>query len=80
MVVLVDIDTKRAQAIAEKIRTSISQEKFELADGSTINITVSIGISVYSGHPDYQFDLTNADKALYQAKQQGRNRAILSSS
>ena len=77
MVLLVDVDEKRAQMLAEKIRAAVFKESFQLLDGQTIDVTVSIGISVYSGHPDYQYDLTRADEALFKAKQSGRNRAVL---
>lgn len=77
MVVLVDIDREQAQSMADKIRHEIAKEKFVLADNEVINASVSIGVSVYSGHPDYQYDITNADKALYQAKQSGRNCIVM---
>lgn len=76
MVLLVDVDQALALSIAEKIRKNIAQDIFRLQGDKQLNVTVSIGVSVYSGHPDYQYDLQCADKALYQAKKQGRNCVV----
>ena len=43
MVLLVDVDEKRAQMLAEKYERPFSR-KFQLLDGQTIDVTVSIGI------------------------------------
>ena len=40
-------------------------------------VTVSIGVAVHSGHPDYKTVLKGADKALYEAKHTGKNRVVL---
>jgi len=40
-------------------------------------VTLSIGLAMFNGHPDYQYLLRRADEALYQAKQNGRNRVVI---
>lgn len=64
-----------AYSIAEKIRIAI-----ENSDSSTVkNITLSIGVataSIEDANEDYVVKI--ADKALYQAKNEGRNRVICS--
>lgn len=76
MVLLVDVNHTSCEKIAEKIRNNIAKEPFILADNATVGITVSIGSALYSGHPDYQYDLNCADKALYHAKKSGRNCVV----
>ena len=46
--------------------------------GSGINITASVGVCTYpDGAPDCESMMSNADIALYRAKEQGRNRFCL---
>jgi len=47
-------------------------------EGHTITITTSIGISLYPDHgSDIDTILKTADSAMYQAKQEGRDRCRL---
>ena len=78
LVVLVEIDKKQALLVAETIREKFAAESFRVGESQTANITVSIGIATYSGHPDYETMIKDADGALYQAKEAGRNRCVLS--
>ncbi|MBO1272218.1 diguanylate cyclase [Shewanella sp. 4t3-1-2LB] len=77
MVVLVDVNKHNAQAIAENMRNKVSAENFMLPNGERIQITVSSGLALFNGHPDYQVILRQVDKALYDAKHLGRNRVIV---
>lgn len=61
-----------ALAAAEKIRTAINQP-FELA-GHRRQISTSIGIAIFPEHGGDEASLfKNADAAMYQAKNEGRN-------
>ena len=77
LLVLVDIDSRKIVQAAEKLRQRIAEENFRLPQGEVIRVTVSIGIAVHDGHPDYERLLRRADQALYEAKNAGRNRCIL---
>ncbi|TVO68472.1 GGDEF domain-containing protein [Denitromonas ohlonensis] len=76
-VVLVEVDLARAQVIAEKVRERIAGEAARLPDGHEIRLAVSIGLAGFEGHPDPMRTLERADKALYRAKEGGRNRVEL---
>jgi diguanylate cyclase len=76
MVVLVDIDQTVAMKVSEDIRQRIERADILLNEGRVLKLTVSIGFSVYDGHPDYHFLITQADTAMYQAKNSGRNRCV----
>jgi len=78
LVILVDISPEKAMLAAEKLRKLIAMERFRLQQGEELSLTTSIGVAQYDGHPDYQRLLQRADRALYQAKNGGRNRCILS--
>jgi diguanylate cyclase len=73
-VVLLDkLDFKNALTVAEKVRAQI--ESHPLRNKSTVlNITVSIGLSCFKEGDIETSIFERADKALYQGKQNGRNR------
>lgn len=77
IVLLTFINPSIAQSIAERIKTSIESEQFEIAvNPLKIICTVSIGLSMLK-ETDKIFDLIErADKNLYKAKESGRNRII----
>lgn len=69
--------TKSRQGMAAQVQDPPKQEK----ERPAIYITVSIGVAGYrfSGVPDSaEMIVKRADQALYQAKEQGRNRVISS--
>jgi diguanylate cyclase len=80
LLVLVDINTEKVMKAAEKLRSHIAAERFRLPQGEMLNVTVSIGVAVHDGHPDYEHLLRRADQALYEAKRNGRNRCVLAPS
>ncbi|TBU98643.1 diguanylate cyclase [Stutzerimonas kirkiae] len=77
LVVLVDINPEKGIIAAEKLRESVARERFKLPQGGDLKVTISIGMAVHNGHPDYEKLLQQADQALYQAKATGRNRSVL---
>jgi diguanylate cyclase len=78
LILLVEIDKVAALKVAEAIRKRVAIEPFRIGDAKNTNVTVSIGIATYNGHPDYQVAIKNADEALFEAKNTGRNRCAIS--
>jgi diguanylate cyclase len=74
LVVLVELDIEQAKNVAENIRARFAAEPLRVGDGKTMEVTVSIGVAAYRGHPDYEKIVKDADDALYRAKKGGRNR------
>ncbi|GAB6157272.1 hypothetical protein JCM39194_04720 [Desulfotomaculum varum] len=59
--------------MAERIRNAVYQTEVEV--GSVrLNLSVSIGVVLIDGDLEYQKILSQADIALYKAKEEGRNR------
>lgn len=77
VVVLVAVEERQAMVIADGLCRRISEAPVVLADGQQLDITASLGVALYDGHPDYERVMARADAAMYQAKRQGRNRVIL---
>jgi len=83
--VLPETNAKGGLEAAERIRLAVSKEKFKVYDEET-RVTVSIGFSVFpdatvSHEQDFRDDLAlellqKADQALYQAKENGRDRVV----
>lgn len=77
MVLLPECEPDQAWRIAEDIRYSVSNTLIALEDHNTLRLTVSLGISRFTGHPDFMETIKAADSALYSAKRQGRNRTVI---
>ncbi len=66
-------DQKGAVALAENLRTIIEQHRFSVIETRT----ASFGVTAYEHHDSSHAIIDRADHALYQAKEQGRNRTVL---
>lgn len=77
LVVLAEVGEAQAMVVAEKIRSRIETSETLLPDMRAVKVTISIGIASCDGHPDYQRIVDRADKALYAAKDSGRNCLVL---
>ncbi len=76
IVALVGAGLETAEAVAEKLRKYISEIVLDVG-GQGRQITASLGV-VEHGNEGSLLDLIdNADKAMYQAKQEGKNRVIV---
>ena len=75
--ILPETDSQGAISLAEEVRNAVESEEF-IIDELSLSITISCGVSTYQQEkqaaPEQLF--AAADKALYQAKHQGRNQVI----
>lgn len=78
VVLLPECEAQGAGKIADKILRAIRQSPVAHRDGEAVSITISIGGAVLSGETmeDWPSLFDRADRALYQAKLTGRDRAI----
>jgi two-component system, cell cycle response regulator len=83
VVLLIDADLESATYVGERIRAGIAASMIELSHGVKVSITASVGVSSLAlvpgdASPEEQATLLieQADEALYQAKEGGRNRVI----
>lgn len=80
VIILPATEVKKAIQIAKKIKEIVNNLKFELRKkNKVLKITCSFGISAFSEQTSNTLDVFNAaDKALYQAKNNGRNAIVVS--
>ena len=61
-----------AKKLAEKLRKEIDNYKFNLVG----HITCSFGVTQYQFNDNKEEAFNRSDKALYKAKEQGRNKVV----
>ncbi|MEM8561648.1 MAG: GGDEF domain-containing protein [Pseudomonadota bacterium] len=73
LLILPDTDLDAARILAERIRVAIGERPL-LVDSQRIGVTVSLGVASIIGATGLDELTQEADRALYLAKQGGRNR------
>lgn len=77
-IIMPETSEETGQERAESIRDRVSQTHLSSQDLSLGNITVSIGVAVFPQCGNSPEDLVRAaDRALYAAKRDGRNRVVV---
>lgn len=74
-ILLNDTDIHGATLLAERLRSAIETTKIK-HDRNKFNITVSIGLTEYANSEELDCIMQRADKALYTAKDTGRNKVV----
>jgi len=73
-----DTGIREAHVLAEKLRHCIAEQQVIYQEQALDKVTLSVGISIYPNHGNSSNELLQqADKALYNAKEQGRNCAVV---
>jgi diguanylate cyclase (GGDEF)-like protein len=79
VLILPDTDLEQASLIAERLCDDITKLRLTI-DGGCLSFSVSMGVSSLSDYtPSVKILLSEADKALYQAKHQGKSRVVIAS-
>jgi diguanylate cyclase (GGDEF)-like protein len=77
VIILSGTDKEGAKVVAERIRNAVENHKF-IIKGRKITVTISIGVSTYPLDADMKMEIIRcADKALYQAKGEGKNKVCV---
>jgi diguanylate cyclase (GGDEF)-like protein len=79
-ILLIDTSLEVGLTVAERIRATVAETRFEGDRGSPIHLEISIGVATYPEHSERRDALLDfADKAMYLAKSRGRNRVCSAS-
>jgi len=75
-IILTGTELNSAQRVINELRENFESIPFEY-DNKTFRITFSAGIAAYPVCDNFNILMDRADLALYQAKQEGRNRVLV---
>jgi len=73
-VILPETKAEEARAVAQRIRKTMENERFMTDNGDAVSVTISIGLTQYVVNEKLSSFVKRSDKAMYLAKQHGRNR------
>ena len=77
--ILKDISEESNLELARNLKSLVEKNDFVISEELSIHITISIGVSTYSNtQKDFDDIVILADNALYEAKERGRNRVVVS--
>lgn len=74
LICLPDTGPEEARRVLERVRSRIAKEVFMTAEGEEVGLTVSFGVTLLNPRRPITELVERADKALYTAKAEGRNR------
>jgi len=75
LMVLANSEAEGAAVFAERLRQEVEATELGAESGSSISVTVSVGVATLAQDHQTPGDLvSHADEAMYRAKQAGRNR------
>jgi len=74
---LTDTTGTQAVLLAERLRKMVEQRPYVTEDGDAIKMTVSVGVATARAPYDKKDLISQADQALYRAKETGRNKVVL---
>lgn len=72
VVIAIEVDDKSLNQLSEKLRIKIEDDNYDPVD----KVTVSIGATLFKKNDSQDALLSRADKALYEAKEKGRNITV----
>jgi diguanylate cyclase (GGDEF)-like protein len=77
VVALIGASAKRAALIGEKLRAALERIQFSWEE-TPIPLTASFGVAEYDNEATLLELISKADRAMYQAKEAGKNRVVVS--
>jgi len=75
--VICNAELERTVEVAERVRQSVADTPVKISELQEISITASLGVAEYRSGDTSETVIKRADNALYQAKQNGRNRVCM---
>lgn len=77
LLLLPDADAETAVSIANRLRLALSEAPVKTGSGVSLDVTASFGLCMVDAADTLEESIEQADKALYRAKHEGRNKVVL---
>lgn len=77
LILATETDLDNVKRLAERLRLIVEEMSITLSEGVEIKVTLSFGVAQYLPQETHEYVIFRADQALYQAKQNGRNRVCV---
>jgi two-component system cell cycle response regulator len=77
-VLLLETDLAGAEQLAENLRTAVAALEVRVPGGQSVRVTASFGVAAYPETHNADELMNSADRALYRAKREGKNRVSVS--
>lgn len=65
------------KVVAEKLRILVASSSYQIDSNTNLQVTVSIGGTLYRNEEDITTTIERADKLMYQSKQEGKNKTSI---
>lgn len=75
LILLPDTEKAEAQKVAERIRNNIQNFNFDLKNNQ-VRMTITVGVTEFNDSISLEENISNADKAMYMGKKNGRNTVV----
>jgi diguanylate cyclase (GGDEF)-like protein len=76
IILLPDTTINECEQVAERIRVSIAEHELTTKNDRNIKVSASVGMTQWRKDDDIHSIIVRADRSLYKAKNQGRNRVV----
>ena len=77
LLLLPGADAVGGAQLADRVRASLAERSFLGSDGAVVSVTCSFGVAQHGPGTDERELFAAADRALYRAKREGKNRVEL---
>jgi len=80
MIFLLKTDAETAARLAENMRRDIEGAAITWQDTPAIHVTMTFGVAIHNAGDSMEHSISQADSAMYEGKQHGRNRVFIAES
>ena len=77
MILLPQTAPARAKRVLDRLRRGLGRERIPVGARRTVRISASFGVALLDPEQPVMVSIDRADRAMYEAKTEGRNRVVI---